>query len=368
MRVSEVRLTDASPRLRGQAYGRAVGERVRRTVELYRKAYEVLGVPRGVAVEVATGSIDAVRDWAPAQGDELEGLAEGAELRIADLMLLNARTEILAHAPAQPSECSTVVALHDDRRPQTLQTWDWNDDLTPTGVLLEAQLGDRVVRTFAETGMLGKIGVARGTGVPGGLGVHFNILHHASDCSAVGVPVHVVMRRILDEASGLDAAIELARSAPLGASTVLTVVEGRSPSGADERGVGRAASLELAPEGVGVVEPVEGFLAHTNHYLDAALAGGEATRDTSTTYVRLEHTLAQRERLMAATDAVSMASAMCGAAGADAPVCVVTAPGAAFADRWSTLLTASLDVESAAIDWYAGPPSGLTAETLRRFA
>lgn len=312
---------------------------------------------------MATGSIDAVRDWAPAQGEELEGLAEGAELRIADLMLLNARTEILAHAPAQPSECSTVVALHDDRRPQTLQTWDWNGDLTPTGVLLEAQLGDRVVRTFAETGMLGKIGVARGTGVPAGLGVHFNILHHASDRSAIGVPVHVVMRRILDEASGLDAAIELARSAPLGASTVLTVVEGRSPSGA-----ARAASLELAPEGVGVVEPVDGFLAHTNHYLDEALAVGEATRDTSTTHVRFEHTVAQRERIMAATDTVSMASAMCGAAGADAPVCVRTAPGAAFADRWSTLLTASLDVEAAAIDWHAGLPSGLTAESVRRFA
>ncbi|HET8867006.1 MAG TPA: C45 family peptidase [Agrococcus sp.] len=371
----ELRLTDASPRLRGRAYGAAVAAEVREAIERYRQAFATLGVPAGVAEEIAAGSIDVTRGWAPEQAAELEGVAEGAGVPLADLMLVNARTEILAHAPAPPTECSTVVALHDDRRPQTLQTWDWNGELVPTAVLLEAHVGERVVRTFSETGMLGKIGVARGAGGPG-IGVHFNILHHASDRSAIGVPVHVVVRRILDEATGLDDAIAIARSAPLGASTVLTVVEGASdPHGgtgptanAEHHGAARAASLELSPAGVGVVEPTGGFLAHTNHYLDAALAEGEAARATSTTHVRLEHAAAQRDAIMASQGAVELAGAMCGAAGAEAPVCVRAAPGAPFAERWSTLLTASLDVEETAIDWFAGPPSGLTAATVRRFA
>ena len=358
----ELRLTDASPRLRGRAYGAAVAAEVRDVIERYRQAFATLGVPGGVAEEIAAGSIDVTRGWAPEQAAELEGVAEGAGVPLADLMLLNARTEILAHTPAPPTECSTVVALHDDRRPQTLQTWDWNGELVPTAVLLEAHVGERVVRTFSETGMLGKIGVARDQSGHG-IGVHFNILHHASDRSAIGVPVHVVVRRILDEATGLDDAVAIARSAPLGASTVLTVVEG-----AREQRPARAASLELSPAGVGVVEPTGGFLAHTNHYLDAALAEGEAARATSTTHVRLEHALAQRDAITASQGAVELASAMCGATGADAPVCVRAAPDAASAERWSTLLTASLDVEETAIDWFAGPPSGLTAATVRRFA
>lgn len=361
MRVIELRLTDAAPHSRGRAYGTTVAGQVRDRIERYRQAYAALGVPAGIAEEVADGSIDAIRAWTPDQADELAGIAAGAGVPLAELMLLNARTEILAHAPAPATECSTVVALHRGRRPQTLQTWDWNGDLVPTAVLLEAMVDGRVVRTFAETGMLGKIGVARAPGAPG-IGVHFNILHHRSDRSAIGVPVHVVLRRILDEATGLDDAIAIASSAPLGASTVLTVVEGES-----EHSRARAASLELSPAGVGVVDPVDGFLAHTNHYLDAALAEGEAARATSTTWVRLEHVLSQRASLVTAHDTVEMASAMCGAAGADASVCVRSAPGAEFADRWSTLLTASLDVDVAAIDWFAGPPSGLTAETVRRF-
>lgn len=361
MRVIEVRLTDAAPHSRGRAYGTAVAGHVRDAIGRYRQAYATLGVPTGAAERVASGSIEATRAWAPDQAAELEGIAHGAGVPLIELMLLNARTEILAHAPAPPTECSTVVALHGGRRPQTLQTWDWNADLAPTAVLLEELVGGRVVRTFAETGMPGKIGVARAPGAAG-IGVHFNILHHRSDRSAVGVPVHVVMRRILDEATGLDGAIALARSAPLGASTVLTVVEGES-----DRGHARAASLELSPEGVGVVEPTAGFLAHTNHYLDASLAEGEAARATSTTQVRLEHALAQRDALMAAHGAVELAAAMCGARGADAPVCVRSEPDAAFAERWSTLLTASLDVDATAIDWFAGPPSGMTAATVQRF-
>ena len=361
MRVIEVRLTDASPQSRGEAYGTTVGAHVRDVIGRYREAYAALGVPASVAEEIAAASIAPTRAWAPAQAAELDGIAAGAGVPLLDVMLLNARTEILAHAPAPPTECSTVVALHPGRRPQTMQTWDWNGDLVPTAVLLEVLVDGRLVRTFAEAGMLGKIGVAKPRGAAG-IGAHFNILHHRSDRSAIGVPVHVVLRRILDEAVDLDDAIAIARSAPLGASTVLTVVEGESA-----HRHARAACLELSPAGVGVVEPVDGLLAHTNHFLDAALAEGDAARATSTTWTRLEHTRAQRDAIMRAHGAVELASAMCGDAGDDAPVCVHTAPGAAFTDRWSTLLTASLDVDAVAIDWFAGPPSGLTAATVQRF-
>ncbi|WP_175414030.1 C45 family autoproteolytic acyltransferase/hydolase [Agrococcus sp. SGAir0287] len=362
MKVAELRLPSTDAVSRGVAYGSALAAPIRETIARYRDAYEVMGVPDGVAETVAAGSIAAVRAWAPAIADELEGVARGADVPIDDVMLLTARTEILAHAPsANALECSTIVALPEGRRPMTMQTWDWHGELAPTGVLLEVPLADRVVRTFTETGMVGKIGVAR-TADGRGLGVHFNILHHVSDRSAVGVPVHVVARRILDEAATLDEAIAIARDAVVGASTVLTIVEA-----AVDGGPARAACVELSPARVATVEPADGYLAHTNHFLDAGLAEGEATSDTSTTGPRLEHALAQRDGALAATDAVSLAAAMCGDAGADAPVCVRAQPAADLADRWETLLTASLDVEAGAIDWLAGPPSALDAATVRRF-
>lgn len=361
MRVAELRLPAGDPFERGIAYGGALAQQVRDTIALYRDAYAVMGVPSGVAESVVDASIDAVRAWAPAIAAELDGIAVGADVPLADLMLLTARTEILAHAPVDALECSTIVALHDDRRPMTMQTWDWHGELAPTGVLLEIPLEGRVVRTFSETGMVGKIGVAR-TADGRGLGLHFNILHHDSDRSAVGVPVHVVARRILDEASTLDEAVAIARSATVGASTVLTVVEAASAHGS-----ARAACIELSPARVAVVMPIDDYLAHTNHFLDPGLAEGEATSDTSTTGPRLAHALAQRPAAVVATDAVTLAAGMCGAAGADAPVCVRVRPAAALADRWETLLTASLDVEVGAIDWFAGPPSGLDASTVRRF-
>ena len=122
----------------------------------------------------------------------------------------------------------------------------------------------RTVHLFTEFGIVGKIGVN-----DAGLGLHFNILHHRDDGRGAGVPVHVVARRILDEAATVEEATAIARSATVSASTVLTVV-----AWDDERASARC--LELSPAGVGVLEPdADGVLAHTNHFLDPRLARGE---------------------------------------------------------------------------------------------
>lgn len=357
MRVIELRLPESDPVTRGVAYGRATGPDIRDAIERYRAAYREFGVPDSTIDAVVVSCVDAIPVAAPAQWAELQGVAEGADTTIEDLLLLTARTEILAHSTVEAVECSTVVAVHADRRPQTMQTWDWHGDLAPTGVLLEIPLGSRVVRTFTETGMLGKIGVTDG------LGIHFNILHHSSDPSVGGIPVHIVMRMILDQASTLDEAIDIARRTPVSASTVLTVIEAAS-----DRGPARAASIELAPAGVAVVAPTRGLLVHTNHFLDEGLAADGAAPYVSTTEQRYAHVDGQRDALMRATDSVSFAAAMCGAAGAGAPICVRAREDAPLIDRWESLITLALDVDAAAIDWVVGPPSGFIPGRVSRFA
>ena len=104
--------------------------------------------------------------------------------------------------------------------------------------------------------MLGKIGCN-----DRGLGVCLNILRSVDDGQTPGVPVHVLLRHLLDS-DDVAAACVTAAALTHGASSNIPLAD---------RG-GHVASLELSPRGVAVLRPERGTLAHTNHYLDAAQA------------------------------------------------------------------------------------------------
>ncbi|MEP9384644.1 C45 family peptidase [Nocardioides sp. KR10-350] len=357
MRIVEHRLPDGVPLERGAALGRAGREDVRDGVGRYLAHYALAGVPEATARRVARASAEALAAWAPDLAAEAEGTAKGAGVDPAELALLYARTEILATLPREAPECSAVVVLPPDGPPRTLQTWDWVADVAPVGWILRGTGPDGLgFATFTEPGMPGKIGVNAA-----GVGCHFNILRHESDATgADGVPVHAVARRVLDTATTLDEAIEVARSATVSASTVLTVAT------VD----GQAAALELSPAGVGVVRPEDGVLLHTNHFLDPVLATGEACDAGSTTYARLEHLRAQRPALRAAGEqgARPLARAACGDAGAGAPICAVPSATAGPTERWETLLTVSLDLAGPAVVGLPGSPAVLETTAPTRWA
>jgi isopenicillin-N N-acyltransferase-like protein len=276
------------------------------------------------------------------------GRRDGREARA-----LNARTEILAALNAVgEGECSTAVVLPGGGAPpRTVQTWDWHPHLREVPVLwaYEPRAG-RTVRTFTEFGVLAKIGVNTA-----GLGVHFNILRHASDRAEIGVPVHLVARRILDEATTVDEAVDLARSAQTSASTAITVVT-----------VDAAATLELCPDGVAVV-PADGVLLHTNHFLDPDLAEGERLAvERPLTIDRLAYLQANPDDL-AAVDVTARAGALLSHGPDGAPVCAHPDPAAALHERWETVATISLDLEAAGMVVHEGGPCRIMAGTWQAF-
>jgi isopenicillin-N N-acyltransferase-like protein len=232
-----------------------------------------------------------------------------------------------------------------------VQTWDWHPHLREVPVLWEYEpRGGRTVRTFTEFGVLAKIGVNTA-----GLGVHFNILRHASDTAEIGVPVHLVARRILDEATTVDEAVDLARTAQTSASTAITVVTADA-----------AATLELCPDGVAVV-PTDGVLLHTNHFLDPVLAAGERLAvERPLTYDRLAHLRANPDGL-AAVDMTVRTSALLSHGPDGAPVCAHPDPAAALHERWETVATISLDVAASSMLVHEGGPCGVTAGTWQTF-
>jgi isopenicillin-N N-acyltransferase-like protein len=344
---------EPDPQRRGALIGAHWRDGIARTWEGYERLFAATGADERLQRELGEKALERTAAWAPALAAEIAGLAAGAGLEAWMAGALNARTEVLAAVGARtPAECSTFVVAPPagGGPPRTIQTWDWYDHLRGNVATLElTPRPGRTVRVFTEFGVVGKIGLNSA-----GLGLHFNILRHADDGGAPGVPVHVVARHILDEADTVEAATDLARSAPVSASTVLTVAawDGERAS---------ARCLELSPAGVAEVDPdADGVLRHTNHFLDSRLAEGERlTSDDPSTLERLSLLEQRTADLRVAGDPTARATPLLDHASG---LCCHPEPGAPFDERWETLATLSLDLEATRLHVHEGGPCGVGAD------
>ncbi|MEU8527586.1 C45 family peptidase [Streptomyces sp. NPDC048629] len=356
MKLHTLLTTTTDPHARGREIGTRHADRVRGITAGYLAHFEVLGIPETTVRAIAAHSHDALRDWYPGLAEESDGMAAAAGVDPWQMAAVGARTEVLAAAPGK-GECTTAVyAPPAGGPPETIQTWDWHDALTPDGLLLSLVTGTgRRVKLFTEFGTAAKIGVN-----DAGLGLHFNILRHRSDNGGGGVPVHAVARRVLEEATTVAEARDIAASAALSASTVLTVATYRE-------GRAEAASIEMSPAGIALVRPdADGWVVHTNHFLDPALAEGDISTPETASTERYDHARAVRGAMTGRT-APERAAAFCGGDGAAAVVCVRADDSQPAHERWSTLLTASLDLPGFALDHRAGNPDTAAREGLDRF-
>ncbi|MBT2584558.1 C45 family peptidase [Arthrobacter sp. ISL-95] len=360
--------TVPDPRERGLDIGRTWDAQTRNTAKLYSDFFATIGIAQQKVRDIAERSHEALRAWSPTLAEEAEGWATGAGLETWQLSVVNARTEILAAAPKKRGshECSTAVyapAAHG--APQTLQTWDWHDDLAPEGLLLElTPAPGRTTKTFTEFGTLGKIGVNSE-----GLGLHFNILAHASDDDSAGVPVHAIARRILDEASALDQAIAIAASARVSASTVFTVFTAGSgaPAADGNSTPRRAVSIEVSPAGTAVVDAgSDGWLLHTNHFLDPVLAQEDAIEEDALSPQRLAHLGRVRSEL-AGLGVGDRAKQFCSSEGASSVVCFHPDASAPPHEQWQTLLTISINSGDCSLAYAAANPADAARDGFQIF-
>ena len=345
------------PAARGRELGLEFGEQFARTAALYLRHFEDLSIPSGTVRRIAENSHASLAAWAPGLAAETGAIAEAAHIEVWKVGAVSARTEILAAAPPRTEgECSTAVFTGKGCTAETMQTWDWHDFLVPDALLLDfVSDAGRRVKMFTEFGTAAKIGVN-----DAGIGLHFNILAHTTDSDQGGVPVHAIARRILDEATSLEEAGKIAAGSAGSASTSLTVLEMHD-------GVSRAASFELSPAGMGTVLPDEdGWLLHTNHFLDPELGRGDTMPADSTTTERYQHLNAVRDTMTGLTP-VDRARAACGSNGERAAICMTADTTKPLIDQWQTLLTVGIDAENFALDFYTGPPDEAARYGLDRF-
>lgn len=232
-----------SPRERGLAHGRQLKDRIHKTFNFYQQAIfhnsslnveQIQARARQVAKLIEGFETDFIT--------EIEAIAEGADIDSWKIYALNARTEIL-NAPV--AECTS---LYFEETALLGQTWDWIRELEELIVIVRYEYADgRNIITLTEPGMLAKIGLNNS-----GLGVCLNFLVSSHELD--GVPVHIVLRAIL-ECSSIDEAREKIGRSGTGKSSHFLVGDAN----------GKCFGMEFAAGKCIEIGSQNGVLVHTNH-------------------------------------------------------------------------------------------------------
>ncbi|MDP2646558.1 MAG: C45 family peptidase, partial [Desulfobacterales bacterium] len=169
---------------RGRQHGTLLKGRIHRTIEFYRKQFQL---PEAQILDIAGQFRKSTETFQTEIYIEIEALAHAAKVDPLWIYALNGRTELLN---LNPMEC-TCLAF----RNQGLigQNWDWDIEMEGLAVILEIEKEDgHRILTMTEPGMIGKIGMNHC-----GVGVCLNFMS-IKNYRPYGVPLHVLLRTILD--------------------------------------------------------------------------------------------------------------------------------------------------------------------------
>ena len=284
---------------RGLEFGKASAVQAQHSRITYARLFATCGISWTDACERAKRYTQVIQALDPALLPEMQGMADGAGLKLEDILALNCRTEILppnflsddAQESALALVSNTAMGLPDwtleaqdakvlkdvwkegectslcvnalasvDGHAWFSQNWDWVGRQRPALVILQSQDEQgRRFTTLTEGGMLAKIGMSEG-----GLAIGLNILRSIQDGATPGVPVHVVLRHLLSCASVTEARVALDRMHALkfGAASNIPVADA----------LGEVACFEISPNAWDEVKPVDGCVVHTNHFLCESLS------------------------------------------------------------------------------------------------
>ena len=266
---------------RGRALGAATGLRIRGSIEVYAETFA-----HYTGLEWPDVRVRAERFRAPIEAydreiaREIEGLAAGASVPVEDILAINARSEIMFGLKVTPPpECTSFYvgpAASADGHVLLGQNWDWRTRTAATTILAEVSQGSRPAFVMlAEAGLVGKIGFNAA-----GVGVVVNVLISDIDRGDPGVPVHVVLRGILNAPTLEDAVAAVLRARRSASANYLIA-----------SATGHAVDVETGPGGVEhvyIAHPEKDLLAHSNHFACGIGFGDASVGEWTDSPVRLE--------------------------------------------------------------------------------
>ena len=255
-----------SPRERGRTHGQLATDRLRRGVKMYSELLLKNGVDWKELEHRAERLVPRIESFDPAYIEEMRGIAEGAGEPFAAVVLMNARTEMVAASRKQhvekhfPDGCTAALALPEASADGALlhgQNWDWRAECAETGVVLRirSENGPDIL-TFTEAGGLARSGLNSA-----GIGLTANALECDRDYQrGAGVPLPFIRRKVLESAHLSDAVCTIFSTPKLGSNHMAV-----SQATADGRA--EAFGFECAPDETFWLAPDKGLYVHANHWI-----------------------------------------------------------------------------------------------------
>ncbi|MBK0329757.1 hypothetical protein I5535_21170 [Rhodobacteraceae bacterium F11138] len=274
MTVVQPRLIEIEgpPRERGLSYGRQADVQLRHGLGVYREMLDRHGLDWDSVLAYAAELRDALAPQVPSALEELRGIAEGAGVRLEEVLVVNGRSEIINLHARRPKDtgalddgCTAAVVLPElsaSGRLLHVQNWDWLPDCAESTVVLRILgHGHPDILTYVEAGGLARAGFNdRGVAITG------NNLASAQDGTApFGVPLSVIRRRVLESGGYSQALTELYRL-PRTVSNNMTISCAQS---------GDCLNFETTPDRIYWQAPEGPCLTHSNHFVTAAARARE---------------------------------------------------------------------------------------------
>jgi hypothetical protein len=162
-----------SPYERGLQYGKAVPDRIKRSIGLYGGTLDELGFdPREKARLIGRFAAE-IAAFGAHYLEEMRGIAEGAGVSLDDIVLVNARTEVVAQARREKNKpeaeddavdgCTGAIILQERSSTGRVihgMNWDWRAECADTAIVLRVSREDGPdFMTFVEAGALARCGM-----------------------------------------------------------------------------------------------------------------------------------------------------------------------------------------------------------------
>ncbi|KUJ13380.1 acyl-coenzyme A:6-aminopenicillanic-acid-acyltransferase [Mollisia scopiformis] len=199
----------------------------------------------------ATQFVPSLENNYPQILEEMQGMADGAGggLTRDDILTLNVRSEIALTNYADG--CTSISQKGEEGAIFLAQNWDWLEELKKGMVFLHIKPAgsDIEFKFLSEAGIVGKFGMNSA-----GFGFCMNAIRSGA-FDKTKFPVHVMSRRLLQFATSFDSAIAIIDKFRV-ASTINYMFADKS---------GKHADIECAPRGNTLINPLNGYVAHTNH-------------------------------------------------------------------------------------------------------
>ena len=335
----------------GFGHGSKCRDQVLASIRYYQKAFAANGVSWEDGKRLGLTYESHIAVYAPQLLEEMRGIADGAQVSYEDILAMNCRSEMTRMkvgeklAGLTAGGCTAFAVMADktvDCKTYHAQTWDFGT----------MQRDAMVVLNILPQGTSPALFLITEGGLVGGKGMNacgMSLTLNALRTSGVpeGVPLHVVMRKML-ESHTIAEAFHWATCAPCAAAGCITIAIDNA-----------ALAIELVPGDMDVLTPSGGILVHTNHVLSTRFRNiedlGRRNLAGGSSFLRYSrcHALLSRQTPFTLAD---IQAVMCDHVGYPKSICMHADESLPLAEQTSSNYAVVFDLTDRVIHLCAGNP------------